>query len=227
MEQAEPATENSHRLGAAPAVEAVIFDMGGPVARTPFEMLRYVERACGAPERIFNWTGPFDPSGDALWKRMQSGEITEREYWHQRAAQAAPYTGSPDVRRLFTLAFADPAECIRPEATALLDECKRRGLRTGILTNDMCDFNEPGWSDRVDFVQRVDAVIDGSITGVLKPDPRAYEIAVQALGVAPASTLFIDDQPFNVEGAKSVGLRTVWFDVTDPAGSYARARAEL
>jgi putative hydrolase of the HAD superfamily len=91
----------------------------------------------------------------------------------------------------------------------------------------MRDFNEPGWSDRVEFVQRVDEVIDGSITGVLKPDPRAYDIAVEALGTAPAATLFIDDQPFNIDGAQSVGLQTVWFDVTDPVGSYARARALL
>jgi len=201
--------------------------MGGPVARTPFEMLRYLEGVCGAPERTFDWTGPFDPDADALWQRMQKGEITERDYWHQRAAQAAPFTGSPEVRRLFTLAFGDPLECIRPEAMAMLDECQARRLRTGILTNDMRDFNEPGWSDRVEFVQRVDEVIDGSITGVLKPDPRAYEIAVEALGTAPAATLFIDDQPFNIEGAQTVGLQTVWFDVTDPVGSYARARALL
>lgn len=201
--------------------------MGGPVARTPFEMLRYLERVCGAPELTFDWTGPFDPEADALWQRLQAGEITERDYWHERAAQAAAYTGSPEVRGFFTIAFADPAECIRPEAMAMLDECQARGLRTGILTNDMRDFNEPGWSDRVDFVQRVDAVIDGSITGVMKPDPRAYEIAVETLGIPAESTLFIDDQPFNVAGAASAGLQTAWFDVTDPVGSYARARALL
>lgn len=212
---------------AACTVEAVLFDMGGPVARTPFEMLPYLERVCGAPDRTFDWTGPFDPGADGLWQRMQAGEITEREYWHERAAQAAPYTGDPDVRSLFKLAFADPLECIRPEAMTLLDECQERGLRTGILTNDMRDFNEPGWSDRVEFVQRVDAVIDGSITGVLKPDPRAYRIAVDTLGVAPQSTLFIDDQPFNIEGAQAIGLQTVWFDVTDPVGSYERVRALL
>ena len=201
--------------------------MGGPVVRTPFEMLRYLERVCGAPEGSLDWTGPFNPGADDLWQRMQAGEITEREYWHRRAEQAAPYTESPEVRRLFTIAFADPAECIRPEAMAMLDVCQGRGLRTGILTNDMRDFNEPGWSDRVEFVQRVDQVIDVSITGVLKPDARAYEIAVEALGTSPAATLFIDDQPFNIEGARSVGLQTVWFDVTDPVGSYARARAQL
>ncbi|MFZ4510940.1 MAG: HAD family hydrolase [Candidatus Nanopelagicales bacterium] len=201
--------------------------MGGPVVRTPFEMLRRVERVCGAPDRTFHWTGPFDPDADALWQQMQAGQITERDYWHERSEQAAPFTGSSEVRRLFGLAFADPAECIRPEAIATLEFCQERGLRTGILTNDMKDFNEPGWSDRVEFVQRVDAVVDGSITGVLKPDPRAFEIALESLGTAPEETLMIDDQPFNIAGAQRAGLQTVWFDVTDPAGSYERARALL
>ena len=207
--------------------KALVLDFGGVISKTMFETHDLSEQALGLAPGTLNWPGPFDPVRDPLWQKMQADEITERDYWHQRAAQAAPYTGSPDVRRLFTLAFADPGECIRPEAMAMLDFCQDRGLRTGILTNDMRDFNEPGWSDRVEFVQRVDEVIDGSITGVLKPDPRAYEIAIEALGTAPAATLFIDDQPFNIEGAQSVGLQTVWFDVTDPVGSYARARALL
>ena len=210
-----------------PPITAVVFDMGGVVVRTPFEMLRRVERICGAPDHALDWRGPFDPDSDALWQRMQAGDITEREYWHLRAEEAAPYTGSPDIRKLFTIAFADPAECVRPEAVAMLDFCRERGLRTAILTNDLKDFNEPGWSDRVEFVQRVEAVVDGSITGVLKPDPRAYAFALEALGSSPAETLMIDDQPFNIEGARSVGMRTCWIDVMDPAGSYERARQLL
>jgi len=197
--------------------------MGGPVCRTPFEMAPSLERVTGAPVGAFAWTGPFDPSSDALWQRMQAGEITEREYWHIRAREAAPYTGDDSVRALFQRAFADPDESIRPEAMDFLAQCRRAGLRTGILTNDMKDFNEPGWSDRVPFVQAVDFVVDGSITGVLKPDPRAYRIAIETMGLAPEEIVMIDDQPFNVEGAAGVGLRTSWFDVTDPIGSYARA----
>lgn len=213
--------------GEGMGITAVVFDMGGVVVRTPFELLRRVERVCGAPEYALDWRGPFDPDSDALWRRMQSGDITEREYWHLRAEEAAPYTGSPDIRNLFTIAFTEPTECVRPEAVAMLDFCQARGLRTAILTNDMKDFNEPGWSDRVEFVQRVDAVVDGSVTGVLKPDPRAYAFALEALGSSPAETLMIDDQPFNIEGAKGVGMQTCWLDVTDPAGSYERARQLL
>lgn len=201
--------------------------MGGPVCRTPFEMTRRLERVCGAPAGAFPWTGPFDPAADDLWQSMQAGEITEREYWHRRAAQAAQYTGDPDVRRLFTIAFADPLESIRPEAIAFLQRCQDAGLATGILTNDMKDFNEPGWSDRVEFVQRVDVVVDGSVTGVLKPDPRAYALAAEAIGLPAGQCLFIDDQPANIAAAEKYGMVTMWFDVTDPAGSYARAEQLL
>ncbi|MEK9809323.1 MAG: HAD-IA family hydrolase [Candidatus Nanopelagicales bacterium] len=206
-----------------PTLRGVLFDMGGPVCRTPFEMARRLERVTGAPPGAFAWTGPFDPAADALWQRMQSTEITEREYWHIRAREAAPYTGDESVVTLFQTAFADPDESIRPQAMDFLARCRAAGMRSGILTNDMKDFNEPGWSDRVPFVQQVDFVVDGSITGALKPDPRAYAIAIETMGFAPDEIMMIDDQPFNIEGAARAGLQTCWFDVTDPDGSYERA----
>jgi putative hydrolase of the HAD superfamily len=39
--------------------------------------------------------------------------------------------------------------------------------------------------------------------------------------------VFVDDQSRNVLGAIHVGWKTVQFDVTDPATSYARALALL
>lgn len=211
----------------AAKLQGVVFDMGGPVCRTPFEMTSRLERVTEAPAGTFPWTGPFDPQADALWQRMQSGEITEREYWHIRAREAAPYTGDDDVRTLFRMAFSDTDASIRPQAMDFLGRCQSAGLRTGILTNDMRDFNEPGWSDRVEFVQRVDFVVDGSITGILKPAAGAYLIALEQMGLPADQCLFIDDQPFNIAGAEAVGLATCWFDVTDPGGSYARASAML
>jgi putative hydrolase of the HAD superfamily len=37
----------------------------------------------------------------------------------------------------------------------------------------------------------------------------------------------VDDQPVNITGAQSVGMRTLWFDVTRPAESYALLRELL
>jgi putative hydrolase of the HAD superfamily len=52
-------------------------------------------------------------------------------------------------------------------------------------------------------------------------------MCTEALGVAPADCVFVDDQSRNVLGAIDLGWQTVQFDVTQPAGSYQRALALL
>lgn len=39
-----------------------------------------------------------------------------------------------------------------------------------------------------------------------KPDPEVYRRCVASLGVEPDATLFVDDSPANVEGARAAGL---------------------
>jgi putative hydrolase of the HAD superfamily len=77
------------------------------------------------------------------------------------------------------------------------------------------------------ILREVDAVVDGSRTGVLKPDRRAFELALEALGTAAPDTVFVDDQPVNVAAAAAVGLVTVRFDPTDVDGSVAAVEAAL
>lgn len=43
--------------------------------------------------------------------------------------------------------------------------------------------------------------------GVMKPDSRIYQIAKEQFGVIPEETLFIDDLPENVEGARTAGFQ--------------------
>ena len=42
-----------------------------------------------------------------------------------------------------------------------------------------------------------------------KPLPETYEYVLQDAGLSAAETLFIDDNYFNIEGAKSAGLQTI------------------
>ncbi|MGC2205726.1 MAG: HAD-IA family hydrolase [Thermoplasmata archaeon] len=51
-------------------------------------------------------------------------------------------------------------------------------------------------------------------TGRRKPDPRAYEYALQVTQREPDEALFLDDRRENVEAASRLGLRTLW--VRDP-----------
>jgi HAD superfamily hydrolase (TIGR01549 family) len=48
--------------------------------------------------------------------------------------------------------------------------------------------------------------------GCLKPDRRIFEIAAKQFDVEPGRTLFIDDMPENVEGARSAGFEAIQYD---------------
>jgi putative hydrolase of the HAD superfamily len=48
--------------------------------------------------------------------------------------------------------------------------------------------------------------------GAAKPSERYFELALEAVGADAASTLFIDDRPENVAGARRVGLASFVYD---------------
>lgn len=49
------------------------------------------------------------------------------------------------------------------------------------------------------------------LSGVLKPDARAYRLAGEQVDCKPQSCLFIDDRIENVQGAKQVGMQALQF----------------
>ncbi|NNF53783.1 MAG: HAD-IA family hydrolase [Acidimicrobiales bacterium] len=74
---------------------------------------------------------------------------------------------------------------------------------------------------------RIDAFVDASITGVLKPHPVAYKQALLEMDEDAESVVFVDDQPINIAGSEAVGIPSVWFDVTNPVRSVAATVALL
>ena len=62
----------------------------------------------------------------------------------------------------------------------------------------------------------VECVIDSGAVGVSKPDPRIFQIALDALGVAATDAWYVGDMPaIDVVGARAAGL---WPIVMDPFG---------
>jgi HAD superfamily hydrolase (TIGR01509 family) len=48
-------------------------------------------------------------------------------------------------------------------------------------------------------------------TGVRKPDPQAFLVAVRTLGVDPGDCIFVDDREGNCRAARSVGMDAILF----------------
>lgn len=212
----------------APA-EGLLLDFGGVVQRSPLELMGRVADGDPALARVLARRGPFGDAPDELWARFEAGEIGEPDYWARRAEEIGAALGQRwEIRDLLTWLFAVPeAVQIRPEAVSLLDDARAAGVPVGILTNDLTAFFGAAWQRDIGFLQRVDVLVDGSVTGVLKPDRAAFEAGAGALGVALSGLVFLDDLRWNVEGARRAGLTAFRVDITDPGAAFAAARAAL
>jgi putative hydrolase of the HAD superfamily len=212
------------------APSGLLLDFGSVCLKSPFELLdRYEERIGLAPGTLA-WRGPFDVEGDPLWSEVSAGRRSEREYWQQRASQVEAIPGSPGgVRELMQAVFQGAEDDVmRPEARALVRDATAADLRVAVLSNDLRAFHGEAWAASMSLLHEVDFVLDASDDHVpLKPDPRAYQLALERMDLRPEQVLFVDDQDVNVQGAIAVGMVAVRFDVTDIEASFAQVRRLL
>lgn len=209
--------------------DGLLLDFGHVVLVTAFERHTETERGYGLRSGTLTWLGPFDPSTDALWRDHQAGRVSERDYWRIRGEEVERAAGrSGGLRDYLRVCFSGSEEdFVRPEIVALVADAKAAGIRVGLLTNEAELFHGREWIDSLAFFATLDAVVDASVTNILKPSPEAYRLALDALGLPAERVLFVDDQPANVAGAEAVGLPAVHFDVTDVAKSVALVRERL
>jgi putative hydrolase of the HAD superfamily len=208
------------------SARALVLDFGGVISRTLFETHALSEAALGLPPGTLTWRGPFDPAGDALWRDMQADRISERDYWLARTREVGRLLGE-DWNRMETFVQrargADVQAVIRPEAVAAIDAARAAGCKLAILSNELDLFYGAGFRDRLPLLQRFDVLVDATHTQILKPDPRAYRLCLDQLGLPAEACVFVDDQQRNVNGGLRAGLRCVHFDVHRPADGFGQA----
>ena len=210
---------------------ALVVDFGGVVTRTLFETHALTEKKLGLPPGTLTWRGPFAPGEDALWTAMQRDEISERDYWQTRTQEVSNLVGQSWTRMSDFVSAArgncDPDSYVRPEAMHAMRTARALGARVGILSNELDLFYGKNFTARLPFLSLVNAIVDATYTGILKPDPRAYELCAAELDVALTRCVFVDDQQRNVAGARAVGMQAVKFDVRNPSESFDAALARL
>ncbi|MDJ0627145.1 MAG: HAD-IA family hydrolase [Rhodobacter sp.] len=218
--------QGSSKILATAPQRALILDFGGVITRTMFETHDLTERALGLPPGTLTWQGPLHPESDGLWQAMQRGEITERAYWRERTREVGALLGETwtEISQFVRAARgADPAAIIRPEFHACLADARHGRVKLAILSNELDLFYGRGFREKLPFLKSFDVIVDGTHTGILKPDPRAYAQVLDALNLPPHACVFVDDQPRNITGAADAGLQTILFDVARPGASFAHA----
>jgi putative hydrolase of the HAD superfamily len=207
----------------------LLLDFGGVIVRTIFECLDQVEDKFGLRPGSLDWKGPLDPARDERWRAMLGGRISERDYWRERLSALSRLAGRElGMAEVITaMCGADPNRAVRAEAAATVAKAKAAGCRIGVLTNDLERIYGRDVVAQFAILREMDAVIDGSRSGLRKPSPEAYASALAALNSTTGEAVFVDDQVSNVEAAIALGVAGVAFDVREPASSFRAAERLL
>lgn len=112
-----------------------------------------------------------------------------------------------------------------PGARSLLASLRRRGIRTGVVSNLAHAQSLDALLAIVDPEHRFDAAVASIEVGFCKPDQRPFQMALARLKIDSNRTLHVGDDPRDdVAGAMHAGIRPVWFNPSGRLWPYAGER---
>lgn len=181
-------------------------DLGVDVSPRIFErefmplFMEYVKEYVADPRHVLSsdeqdvlfWRGVLRK----LYERLSEVQGLEFERWFQSLYSTF---GGPEVWRLYE------------DVPSVLEELRRRRYRLGIVSN--WDTRLRGIAAGLGLESWVDVIVISSVVGVRKPDPRIFQRALEAVGVAPREALHVGDLPEeDIEGARGAGLHAAWIN---------------
>jgi putative hydrolase of the HAD superfamily len=158
--------------------------------------------------------------GDWLHLVMDGRASTE-----DALAGALRDVGSPiDGEALAALVRADEQllhdlHVLHDDAVPFLESLRASGIRTAFVSN--CSSNTRPLLTALGLAGLVDELVLSCEVGAAKPEPEIYRAALDALGVRPSETVFVDDQRPYCEGAAAVGIDAVLIDRFTSSGEIA------
>ncbi len=115
------------------------------------------------------------------------------------------------------VASTQPLADVRPECLDVVGAALSAGITVAVLSNELVT----DWIDGNPLLDSVDHVISCADNRIFKPDRRAYARALLVTGCEAGRTLYVDDEPDNVAGARGAGLTAILFDAAAPAECWA------
>lgn len=166
----------------------------------------------------------------------KSADVIETAFWHFNDAVCRGDMSMPEFNEAFAAKIGVDSvdwQNYYFEAVDVVTEMQEllgwaaEHYHIGLLSNIM-----PGFIDRMikeGVLPRLpySQIIDSSVVGAIKPEPKIFQIAGERAGVKPEEILFIDDSRTNIMAAEKLGWRVLWFDDYRPDDSVARVRAAL
>lgn len=185
-------------------IRAAFFDLGGVLLRTEDR---------GPRTRLAQSLGmTYDQIDQAVFMNDSSlkaslGVITESQHW-QNVAQSLG-VGQAQVETLQTGFFA--GDRLDQDLLALIRSMHQH-IKVGLISNAWSGMRS--WITSQKVADLFDEITLSAEVGLVKPDARIYQKAMESLQVLPQESLFVDDTLKNVEAARALGMH--WIHFTDP-----------
>ncbi|MFD5308555.1 HAD family hydrolase [Streptomyces ardesiacus] len=185
-------------------LDAVILDYNGVIGLQPTTD-QWLRLACTALRN----EDDLPAFQHAFWNARpayDAGQLSDLAYW------ATVLGHHPGARRLRELRDADTAMWTSTDdhVVEILERAHASGLPLVLLSNAPSHLSDV--LDRHPWRRLMTHAYYSARLQVCKPDPAAYQYAMNATGAAdPDRVLFVDDRADNCHAARSLGLRTLHY----------------
>jgi putative hydrolase of the HAD superfamily len=185
-------------------IKSVIFDWGGVLIDDPAPaLMQYCAKALRVAKE------DYIKAHDKFADDFQKGLICEDNFWEKICGELN--VPKPKVRSLWAEAFK-AAYVPRDDIFSMAASMHKNGYRTAVLSNTEVPAMEFFYRQRYNMI---DVPVFSCAEGVKKPERKIYELTLKKLGSGPEQSVFIDDKPEYINGAKEVGIKTVLFQDID------------
>lgn len=198
-------------------IKAVIWDIGGVLVRTENPKPRGELAMELGVTREFLVELVF---GGDQGTRAQTGEISQDDIWAYARNELKLSSGEyPDLKKRF---FG--GDILDSKLVAFIRTLKPH-YKIGIISNAWSEL--PAALDEWEILDVFDVVIGSGDVGIMKPDPKIYQIALEYLAVEPDEAVFIDDFIENIQGARQIGIHTIHFRNREQALNELKTLLEI
>jgi putative hydrolase of the HAD superfamily len=185
-------------------VEAIVIDFGGVIIRTKDHTGRKeLEKKYGLPEgSIHNLV--FE---SAVSQSASIGETDASKIWNFIADELS--LSDAELTQFKDKFWA--GDYIDHELIEFMKSC-RPSYKTAILSNAWNNLRSTlAEAYNIKEGETVDHILVSAELGVMKPDPKIYQILAETIDCDFNDILFVDDFIENIEGANSLGIQTIHY----------------
>ena len=148
----------------------------------------------------------------------------DRGVWSDEKLLEAFISLDPQIGEELHRAYGNVTGMVKKRDYAIpwIQELKAKGYRIYYLSN----FSEKAYvdcMDALDFLSYTDGGILSYWEKMVKPAPEIYRLLLSRYSLNAEESVFIDDTPINVEGARAVGMYGIRFETKEQAEAELRA----